>query len=152
MICSHNNDNQQTTVSLRWESKTAPWEFQTKLLHYFFMSNNKSNLHTLSFSLSSFSLQFFPFLCTLSLLISLVLSLPLPLFLALSLKRKHSYIHALFFWLEGVMRDRSQCVGVRYCWYLFNKRIFFGNIIFKHKYVQSHWLRGVPFLSNDMSK
>jgi len=31
--------------SLRWEKKTAPWEFQTKLLHYFFMSNNKSNLH-----------------------------------------------------------------------------------------------------------
>ena len=24
---------------------TAPWEFQTKLLHYFFLSNNKSNLH-----------------------------------------------------------------------------------------------------------
>ena len=33
--------------SLRWESKTAPWEFQTKLLHYFFLSNNKSNLHQL---------------------------------------------------------------------------------------------------------
>jgi len=31
--------------SLRWEWKTAPWEFQTKLLHYFFLSNNKSNLH-----------------------------------------------------------------------------------------------------------
>ena len=31
--------------SLRWEYKTAPWEFQTKLLHYFFLSNNKSNLH-----------------------------------------------------------------------------------------------------------
>ena len=31
--------------SLRWELKTAPWEFQTKLLHYFFLSNNKSNLH-----------------------------------------------------------------------------------------------------------
>jgi len=27
--------------------KTAPWEFQTKLLHYFFMSNYKSNLHSL---------------------------------------------------------------------------------------------------------
>jgi len=32
--------------SLRWEEKTAPWEFQTKLLHYFFLSNNKSNLHS----------------------------------------------------------------------------------------------------------
>ena len=31
--------------SLRWEQKTTPWEFQTKLLHYFFLSNNKSNLH-----------------------------------------------------------------------------------------------------------
>ena len=31
--------------SLRWEQKTAPWEFQTKLLDYFFLSNNKSNLH-----------------------------------------------------------------------------------------------------------
>jgi len=30
-----------TSVSI----KTAPWEFQTKLLHYFFTSNNKSNLH-----------------------------------------------------------------------------------------------------------
>jgi len=26
--------------------KTAPWEFQTKLLHYFFVSNHKSNLHS----------------------------------------------------------------------------------------------------------
>jgi len=33
-----------STQSLR-ERKTAPWEFQTKLLHYFFTSNNKSNLH-----------------------------------------------------------------------------------------------------------
>jgi len=32
--------------SLRWEWNTAPWEFQTKQLHYFFMSNNKSNLHS----------------------------------------------------------------------------------------------------------
>jgi len=33
--------------SLRWELKTAPWEFQTKLLnnHDFFLSNNKRNLH-----------------------------------------------------------------------------------------------------------
>jgi len=30
-----------TSVSI----KTAPWELQTKLLHYFFTSNNKSNLH-----------------------------------------------------------------------------------------------------------
>ena len=33
------------SLSLRWAQKTAPWEFQTKLLHYFFTSNNKSNLH-----------------------------------------------------------------------------------------------------------
>ena len=33
------------SFSLRWAIKTAPWEFQTKLLHYFFTSNNKSNLH-----------------------------------------------------------------------------------------------------------
>ena len=33
---------------LRWAWKTAPWEFQTKLLHYFFTSNNKSNLHNRS--------------------------------------------------------------------------------------------------------
>ena len=33
------------SLSLRWAWKTAPWEFQTKLLHYFFTSNNKSNLH-----------------------------------------------------------------------------------------------------------
>ena len=40
--------------SLRWEQKSAPWEFQTKLLHYFFLSNNKSNLHfTLSLLISS---------------------------------------------------------------------------------------------------
>jgi len=32
--------------SPRSESKIAPWEFQTKLLHYFFTSNNKSNLHS----------------------------------------------------------------------------------------------------------
>ena len=31
--------------SLRWEEKTAPWEFQTKLLHYFFLIHNESNLH-----------------------------------------------------------------------------------------------------------
>jgi len=31
--------------SLRWELKIAPWGFQTKLLHYFSLSNNKSNLH-----------------------------------------------------------------------------------------------------------
>ena len=30
-----------TSVSI----KTAPWEFQTKLLHYFFTSNNKNNRH-----------------------------------------------------------------------------------------------------------
>jgi len=28
------------------EQTPAPWEFQTKLLYYFFMSNNKSNLHS----------------------------------------------------------------------------------------------------------
>jgi len=33
------------SLSLRWAWKTAPWEFQIKLLHYFFTSNNKSNLH-----------------------------------------------------------------------------------------------------------
>jgi len=33
------------SLSLRWAEKTAPWEFQIKLLHYFFMSNNTSNLH-----------------------------------------------------------------------------------------------------------
>jgi len=33
------------SLSLLWASKTAPWEFKTKLLHYFFTSNNKSNLH-----------------------------------------------------------------------------------------------------------
>jgi len=33
--------------SLRWERKTSPWEFQAKLLHCFFMSNNKSNIHSL---------------------------------------------------------------------------------------------------------
>ena len=33
------------SLSLRWAQKTAPWEFYTKLLHYFFTSNNKSNLH-----------------------------------------------------------------------------------------------------------
>jgi len=38
--------------SLRWEWKTAPWEFQTKLLHYFFLSNNQSNLHFTRFTLS----------------------------------------------------------------------------------------------------
>ena len=26
--------------------QTAPWEFQTKILHYFFISNNKNNLHS----------------------------------------------------------------------------------------------------------
>jgi len=31
--------------SLRWEWKTAHWQFQTKLLHYFLMSKYKSNLH-----------------------------------------------------------------------------------------------------------
>jgi len=31
--------------SLRWEQKTAIWEFQTKLLYDFFLSNYKSNLH-----------------------------------------------------------------------------------------------------------
>jgi len=41
------DDNQQITVTHFGENKkTAPWEFQTKLLHYFFMSNNKSNLHS----------------------------------------------------------------------------------------------------------
>jgi len=33
------------SLSLRWAYKTAPWEFQTQPLHYFFTSNNKSNLH-----------------------------------------------------------------------------------------------------------
>ena len=33
------------SLSLRWAYKSAPWEFQTKLLHYFFTSNNISNLH-----------------------------------------------------------------------------------------------------------
>jgi len=33
------------SLSLRWASKTAPWEFQTKLLHHFFTSNNKSNVY-----------------------------------------------------------------------------------------------------------
>ena len=35
------------SLSLRWAYKTAPWEFQTKLQHHiYFMSNNKSNLHS----------------------------------------------------------------------------------------------------------
>jgi len=38
------------SLSLRWAWKTAPWEFQTKLLHYFFTSNNTSNLHFTSIS------------------------------------------------------------------------------------------------------
>ena len=33
-------------LSIQWAWKTAPWEFQTKLLHYFFTSNTKSNLHS----------------------------------------------------------------------------------------------------------
>jgi len=33
------------SFSLQWTYKTAPWEFQTKLLYYFFTTNNKSNLH-----------------------------------------------------------------------------------------------------------
>jgi len=33
------------SLSLRWAWKSAPWEFQTKLLHYFFTSSNKSNFH-----------------------------------------------------------------------------------------------------------
>jgi len=36
------------SLSLRWTYKTAPLEFQTKLLHYVFLSNNKSNLHFIS--------------------------------------------------------------------------------------------------------
>ena len=36
------------SLSLRWAEKTAPWEFQTKLLHYFFTSNNTSNLHLMA--------------------------------------------------------------------------------------------------------
>ena len=36
--------------SLRWELKTAPWEFQKKLLHYLFLSNNTNNLHFRSFT------------------------------------------------------------------------------------------------------
>jgi len=31
--------------SLWWELKTAPWEFQIKLLHHFFLSNDQSSLH-----------------------------------------------------------------------------------------------------------
>ena len=33
------------SLSLWWAQKTAPWEFQTKLLYYVFTSNNKSNFH-----------------------------------------------------------------------------------------------------------
>jgi len=33
------------SLSLQWAEKTAPWEFQTKPIHYFFTTNNKSNLH-----------------------------------------------------------------------------------------------------------
>ena len=98
--------------------------------------------HTLVLSLSlSVSLPFPPFfaLC-LFWSFPLFLSLLLALFLTLSLKRKHSYIHALFFWQGGVVRDRSQSVDERYCWYLFNKSIVFGIIIFKHKYIQTHSL------------
>ena len=36
---------QSNTHSLCWDSKTVPWEFQTKLLYYFFLRNNKNNLH-----------------------------------------------------------------------------------------------------------
>jgi len=32
------------SLSLWWAWTTAPWEYQTKLLHSFFTSNNKSNL------------------------------------------------------------------------------------------------------------
>ena len=45
------NDNQQTTVTHFSENKRLHLEsdkFQTKLLNYFFMSNNKSNLHLLN--------------------------------------------------------------------------------------------------------
>jgi len=34
--------------TLMFTSSFAPWEFQTKLLYYFFLSNNKSNLHSVS--------------------------------------------------------------------------------------------------------
>jgi len=42
------DNNQQTIVTHFSENKRlhpGPWKFQTKLIHYFFLSNNKSNLH-----------------------------------------------------------------------------------------------------------
>jgi len=39
------SESRYRVASISSESRYAPWEFQTKLLHYFFTSNNKSNLH-----------------------------------------------------------------------------------------------------------
>ena len=43
VIAEYWSSNHYTNTELI--GRIAPWEFQTKLLHYFFLSNNKSNLH-----------------------------------------------------------------------------------------------------------